>query len=232
MSITCQSSLISPGPVFLFTLQHSCHRVPWKHHLITFSNHLQNVKRPKLCSRHSIRTSTATTMTQLGLHWKVCFYYSFFFFCMHKTVFCNGRKCNMIFKIHMELCWPRNKSRILLRENLVLFLFLFMIMLYSRCLVVEMKVIKKMLKRKLLDTWEKGENKESDTGNTFCGFQNKDGPQPVRMWGAIRVTHISHGVLNIYPSNLDNWQLGRQIACFHIIFLFESKVLNLVSPLI
>lgn len=58
----------------------------------------------------------------------------------------------MIFKIHMELCWPRNKSRILLRENLVLFLFLFMIMLYSRCLVVEMKVIKKMLKRKLLDT--------------------------------------------------------------------------------
>lgn len=44
--------------------------------------------------------------------------------------------------------------------------------------------------------------------------------------------HIPHGVLSIYPLNLVNWQPGRQVACFQIIFLFESKVLNTVSPLI
>lgn len=37
---------------------------------------------------------------------------------------------------------------------------------------------------------------------------------------------------NIYPLNQVNWKPGRQAAYFPIIFLFESKMLNVVTSLI
>lgn len=135
---TCQLFLMVPCLIFLFMLQHSCHEAPRKHHLIMFSNHLQNVKVLKLCPRLSKRNQPPGWHDLTYPEWCVLL----FIFDRDKTGFCNEEKIIMIFKIHVEFkCVGLEiKVELFLNKGLVFSLF---IMLHRRSLVIEIKVVRK-----------------------------------------------------------------------------------------